>query len=586
MFEKTASSIARGLTSFVRRFLARAYRPQIQAPLVLAVGLFLVNAPLILLPNSLFWDDWTFFTGGSFVPIAHELGRPWTGSALDLLARSGPYAFKIVSYVAIYLGGLCIVGILLQWPGLRPAEATVGGLVYIVAPVAFSRVTASILTFQISTTIFLIAWLLWVVSASTRRHNELWLRAVSYCLFFFSMITTGSLLVFFALPAAHVYLLVRSNGQKRLGQSLVAVFKREWGFLVLPVVAFFVTSSFFVPYGEYSGYNHISLPTIESDNFLRLGGFLSVVLVAGIVLLLAPWTRVGIRIGLAAEIGTVVIVALIFWEISDFRDRAYRVWQIRELDELANLTFPAVLLAIGAILVAAQSALARYRRNQVFPWSPRFKTSVASPILFGVFGLALGMVPYLLVGKPPHPAAFADRLELLLPVGIAFIVSGLAYVLRSFGPGFLPQLPIKILVMVMSLVTLFQYSLMAVDWSKQTLVIDSLVRNPGLSSSSTIVFQDETRHLNWDNRGNPLYEITGWVYTAYGHKGILGVSHETYASYLQRGILENTTVQARSGFAPWSPDGPVSTVVITSNSPRLSLLFGEGEINLDLTVLR
>ena len=541
---------------------------------VLAVTLSAL-VPYFSRPEALFWDDYTLFTGHSFFEETAQWGRPWVGPILALLSSLGPWSYKVVSFSSLVVGFFAVLKILSFHHSISPIARLISASVFVVAPAAFSRVTPAILTFQLSVVLFLIWWA-WFLSFVSRRLGAGALTGILINLgLVLALASNGGLLPFVTVPILHGLLLWPKESGVRL--TLVSYLRKIWWTIPLPFLTYWVTRSVFEPFGRFDGYNSIVILDGFGENEMRLLAIVFAACIGLLVIFIASGRGFKSSRPLVVLLEGVAlsILAFVLWEIADFRDRSFRIWQVSDLDELANLAMPGIVWFFAANRI---SALWRFRCHSPIEDQSADRQALSA---LGIISLALSYVPYLAVGKPPHPAAFADRLEILVPIALSLLFAAntpiVGHAMRRLFSSYLLT---GVLLSIMFATSLFQYSMLLVDWMKQSLVVEALKTGEDFSSFSTLVLVDKTQFLNWDNRGNPLYETTGWARAAYGEQGILAVETSLYESYVQRGILGDASLQEIYGFAGWDSSGGIQLIQITTASSRVDFLLGRGEVSV------
>jgi len=626
--------------------LPRSVATRIKSAILLFLVATIASAHLLLAPEALFWDDWVLFNGGNSSEAASQLGRPWTGFLLNYLSSLGPWAYKLVSFASLFAGALLVQEILKLWPGLTRNSASLGAVVFLLAPVAYSRVFPSILTFHLSLTLFLLGWLILLrAQAPIVLHRRM--RSITASgLIGISTATTASLGLLFLLPFLHLVLVHFPTYERHQLKPLLIRVAKLSPLWLSPIGAFLVSRLLFEPYGLYTDYNSFKFLDFQaSESFLALGFLSSAVVAAGVLLLLV--LNRGVRYTGAITFSLTIVLAYLFFHISDRRDRRHNVWQDLSLGELLDLDLVLLLVIFSVITFWAWLSRILFHVSENAAKTERYLVTHIT-IVFGQLGLALGMLPYLLVGKTPSPSAQDDRLELLLPIGLSWMVVGCYQVIsdpssrrtnQSWGPAVLAITGLTISVYIMigappsvvgilgrvlplagllialsvaavvfrrrrisgksdlagplfaSLVvlailfgSLATSAAITADWRKQELVIQALMNEPDLSEFSTIIISDNYLDLNWDGRRNAIYEVTGWVRESFGSVGILGVSrqHTSFEQALTEGYLESPALQKYYGFSGWDKDGRVAEVALRTTSTFWEILRGTGEVSLEL----
>lgn len=225
-------------------------------PLAAATLLYLVAwGGTMLSANGLYWDDWTLVgvPGEAVVAGYTEFGSPWLGHLHLALLEVGPWLYRVLTLGLMYGVGVAVHAISQRVPWLGAGERSLVVVLVLVLPLNSARHALIDLPYTISLALFFAAWYLLVHHRSPLR-GTVWLATALFVLSY----TTQSLLVFVVLPVAH--LLVREVPVDTWSPSrLVRWAGRRWYLLASPVVFFVAKGVAFPAYGEYEGYNQLSL---------------------------------------------------------------------------------------------------------------------------------------------------------------------------------------------------------------------------------------------------------------------------------------------------------------------------------------
>ena len=411
---------------------------------------------LLLVNRGLYWDDYVLAgqPPGELVRMFTELGLPWGSIAyIAIFATPFPgWLAHVLAFGAYLAATLLFHAILRRAPGLTPTDALVGGLVFAVLPVNVARIAVIDLMYGLSLLAFLAAtWLLLEHIERPRR----WKRVASLVLFVASFYT-ASLLVLYAVPILLGFWILRRAGRG----DLPGVVGRYADFLLLPVGYWIVKALAFRSSGPYEGYNAISAAGL-TDVPRR---FVSV-----------PWQVVGEPLARAIDVaGPIGIVAGVV-------AAAWLVWRGRGL---------------GA---ATESVGAGGSAFQV----PGVVLGIA-----GVAILALGVFPYLAVGRVPAIWDWSSRHQLLVPIGVAVIAAAVARGVGGLGAaGRRVGLVVVGLGLGISVVadvrTLLDYQL---DWFKQEALVDAVRATPEAAAAHHVRIDDRATALNALRRTYRFYE--------------------------------------------------------------------------------
>lgn len=222
----------------------------------------------MLVPNAIYWDDWTLYQVSSEViyDTFNQAGSMFNiGGHMHVAFLSiGPWFYKILTFVLMFGAGIALDNILRKYNSVSTEARFLIVLFFLVLPFYWARVALIDIGYTISYFLFFLAW------ACIDRH-----RLIPLVLFFLSF-NTNSLLVFYALPFLDVY--YRSvNGPISL-RSFVEYSLRKIDFVALPFAYFALKLWLYSPWGEYAGYNEsyrlvnlVAAPLLMAFDFFTVG---------------------------------------------------------------------------------------------------------------------------------------------------------------------------------------------------------------------------------------------------------------------------------------------------------------------------
>jgi hypothetical protein len=229
------------------RALTCGIEPQYFLPLL--VTYLIAHAGIFLILNSVFWDDWTLFDQApqTLLDIFTMDGSvfAWIGHMHIALLSIGPWAYRILTLLLMFLSGVLLWKVLERQMWIRVEARFAIVLLFLVLPFNWARVALIDFPYTLCYFSFFLGWYL---IARNR-----WL---ALCFFLISF-NTNSLLVFYLLPIADWYF--RENDAVH-SSSLAKWGRYKLDFLALPFVYWAIKQIYFRPYGMYAGYNeHFSL---------------------------------------------------------------------------------------------------------------------------------------------------------------------------------------------------------------------------------------------------------------------------------------------------------------------------------------
>lgn len=219
---------------------------------------------ILLVPNSIFWDDWLYVNDPTAV-VNHAKQLGWSAFWLHTWLGYSPALYHSVMFVSFWIASLAFMGILRRMPknfALTPFQVFVGTTIFATAPLNLARVSGITIIYSLSHVLFFLAWYLLVRRSKV---GKIW-TGVLVTLFFLSFFT-NSMLVFFVVPILHKAWINVSEGRSgKLTPELV----RFGAFALLAPAWWLVFKTFApAPYGLFEKYNSLLLtwPTIAISGY-------------------------------------------------------------------------------------------------------------------------------------------------------------------------------------------------------------------------------------------------------------------------------------------------------------------------------
>ncbi len=350
-------------------------------------------------------------------------------------------------------------------------------------------------------------------------------RIVALVLFFLSF-NTNSLLLFFALPMLDLFY---RGGAFRSPKNFFLIISRKLDFILIPLIYWYIKTVYYVPYGLYNGYN-----SSQAFSFSKLSNSYH-----------AQWTDFYNNFiyqgGYLAGTGTYLILSL--------------------------STLCAIIL---------NSKYNKNETNNLF--------SNISLVLIGVLAFVFASIPYGLLG---HNASFLDwtsRHQLLLPLGLSFIVVGFFGLLgnrtRIFIFSFVAAL--SIVVNVKNYIDLYT------DWEKQKQLVALFKVEPRLKNAGLIGFEDSAASFNAIGRVYRDYEWTGLLKLAFGDELRYGTNRSAFES-IRKMDQNNPGFTAYYNAADYKNDGVRESIFVKiinkeAEERAISIGFLPRQLKLSLIV--
>ncbi len=213
----------------------------------------LAHGGMLLLGQDIFWDDWFLVDKPPSVIIEYfsQLGAPYFVYLHVWLLKLGPPAYRILTFFLLFGAGLFVWGILSTIRQLDAKDRFLFTALFLLAPVYAARSYLICFPYTLDYTLFFAAWYLWARNTLRPSYS---LHLMALVLFFISF-QTQSLLVFFALPVAHIFTLRQVPNPSGVASFCL----RNIDFLLLPFVAYMSKALLFPAYGSSSGYNQLAV---------------------------------------------------------------------------------------------------------------------------------------------------------------------------------------------------------------------------------------------------------------------------------------------------------------------------------------
>jgi hypothetical protein len=551
---------------------ARSLRPKVYAT-ISAVAVLAWGAAL-LAPRSRFWDDW--IVGYATLQNARELGLPWIGYTLTALSSVGVWSFKVVAIGATIVVGCTTYEISGRGLRLSSRERLLLAMLVVALPLNSARTIVILDTYMWSLAVFFVAWWLLVSKSPSSPGAG---REVVAAILLFASYTTASLLLFTALPLAHLcYLTIRRDVP--WWEGVLRFIARYWYVFLTPIAFWLMRTLYLKPFGVYQSYNTPHFDRGVSDP-LTLD---ALVLSAGLVLVclvLALWLLAG-RSGHERVVRSLSLgaLAVLTGAMGGF------LLVNRESPSLAALVIPVTLLLCAPVLIWACLFPAGLDHTRGDTSEAELGDPCVTPVLaVGLAALVLALLPYLLVGKLPSFHQWETRHQLLMPLGVGIILVATVRALsKSVSPP-LARLVSLGLVATLTFVSLAISVTLVADYRKQAQVIKALAHEPLVAKANLVLFSDEAPDLNYDSRMFQFYEYNGWLTKAFGDPSRLGIDQTSARHFINGNFNRFSANAARYGYGDYRKParGVVVQVIPVEGASWWTLLLDEPSITLRVT---
>jgi len=458
-----------------------------KCPFLSIVFFYLFGNVILLFNNGIYWDDWAIYNS-SFESIMTQFygnGNPLFGY-LHLFLLHSQYAVFIYHLLTVILQ--LLTGYAL-WNSFKFLKVNLDisywiVLIFTIVPYFSAKNTLICFPYTLTYYLFILATYLMIKAVKTK---NLLLRFTALFLFLTSFLT-NSLVVFYIVPYIILYFVVSSQSLNEVQLNFKSIklitlsnIIKTTDFLVLPFVFSFFKFFFFQTSGLYaeSGYNDLSLS--------------SLLLAPKYLMLAIQKSFLGLFSNSLLVIHSDIVFFILFiaftFIISFF---------IKKID-INNLT-----ISIKEVYVF---------------------------LYLGMILFSLAALPYVLVGKTPTFEAYNTRHQLLLPIGTAFILVSLVYILTNKKYFNYIMINIVALFLVFSLSQNFQF---IKGWLKQESLYENMKENKLIFEHNSFIVIDNTTDLNATSRDISFYNLSGIAKKSFGNQKRLICEGDEYFALISQ----------------------------------------------------
>lgn len=459
----------------------------------------MVANALFLLNNGIYFDTVfeNYMTDKELIDHATCLGKPWSGYLQALLlpvdiSGNAVYLYKLVPFVCLLFSAFFLNEILKKIKEIPPPSRLVITLFFALFPVApLVKVFFGVMDYVICYFLFFLSFYLVPQRAS------LIIRIASNFLFFCSFLN-AALLPFYSIVLIYLFYEFYGNNAKNIVESI----KNEkfidktrnfiythLDYIVLPILFWIIKAVLFKPYGFAANYNHVNYKCI-----LGLPLYLPRLIYNNLIdVLMVSWESL--------FVGGIIIFFLyvVVFSFSFFILKEYFKFNVPDRADKKDYAF----------------------------------------FLFGLLAFAVGVLPFVAITKFPQSYYFLCRLQLLIPLGISFLLFYGVKIPLSVCTGISKQNATYFLCFVYSfLITIFTASGInnAIEfhiyWYKQLSLIENFKEESVMKDHTTFLFVDNTRHLDAKKRALSG-EYVGFLTEATGSREKLGLDFDEFMGWVK-----------------------------------------------------
>ena len=212
---------------------------------LLFVMYFIAHGGILILPEAIYWDDWTLFEVDPDIILLtfQEVGSMFNiaGYLHVFLLSIGAWSYKVLTFILMFSTGIAFDFILKKQKFIQIELRFLIVMFFLILPFYWARVALIDIVYTLSYFLFFFSW-----SILSKY------RILAVLLFFISF-NTNSLLVFYLLPFLDLY--YRASSDKINVKTFSVFFVRNIDLALLPFIYFALKLIFYSPTGLYENYN-------------------------------------------------------------------------------------------------------------------------------------------------------------------------------------------------------------------------------------------------------------------------------------------------------------------------------------------
>lgn len=445
---------------------------------ILFVMYFIVNIPILINFNGIYWDDWTLI-GQSLETLNRTFFNAigYSGYMISylhyfMINELGVYSYRLFTFILLFLSGWFVFKILSTVSIFSLKDRFFITILFLIAPLYSAKIALIDFPYTLYSFLFFLGF--FILSSYIYRLN-IFIRMIILLIFFLSFLV-NSLLVFYAIVLIYMFYRLYDTKLSFIKNSILFL-KTKLDFLFLPIVFFIVKSIWFVSRGAHgSEYNKISI-----FNMINPIGYLKTISYSFFepIFILVGDKYFGLLIGLIIFLLVIFRKKLIFTKNYDENEKY-------------NLGL----------------------------------------FLLGLLIFALGTMPYVAVGKIPTSEDWLSRFQLLLPLGFSIVLFyGLKFIVRK-------EIFTNMIIVIICAFGFFhikEQTIYNMDWYYQQSIIENFKNNEDLRQHTTFIIENTVKDKFAKSRDFRFYEINGMSKKIFGDDKRLFVNNkkeiELYKEY-------------------------------------------------------
>lgn len=462
--------------------------PQIKNGYIIRLFLLYLLSNLFLLLNfqGIYWDDWALVTQSSqtIKDIFDKNGFIFIAYLHLFLKKigNGIYIYRLLMFFAYFSAGISLFYILQRIKYFDKKTAFYIALLFLLAPVNNARIALINTPVVLMLALFYFAFFL--LTRYLDRDKNIANRVTILLLFFTSFILE-SLLVFYAIVLFYIlYDLYQKDDQALIKNFII----RYFDFISLPVVFFLLKNLFFKPHGNYTNYN-----ALNSDYSTTL--------------------------------------KLTF---ESFASSFYSPIALAFVTAKAHLILTISFLIVTIVVLKKAPIYFKLNLRSVKQTNKLNASNTLILLLMGIILFVLAVFPYCAVGKLPETGNWNSRHQILVPLGMAFILYFFILFTAKIDKGIANALMYGI-VAIFIVQGFVGYYLYQMDWFYQCSLLKQFESSDIFKNNTTFVVKDNLETDTWVNKGN--LSVNWLLKNAFREDNRLMVKNSKALDYLKKQVM-------------------------------------------------
>ena len=445
------------------------------------------NIFILLNFQGIYWDDWTLYNvdNESMMDQFRMNGGLLAGYMHSLLLPigNGIFIYRILVFITFFMSGIFIYKILSQHISITKEASFWISLIYLTIPlnsakIALINAPAIFLLF-----IFFIAF--YLLTKYISKSKSTWLRISILSLFFISFVM-NSLLVFYAIILLYIlYSIITDSKTNEYPHKIIYIIKifvlKYSDFIILPIIFYIVKSIYFVPSGPYATYNQVSFDFEKIINLID-NSFIE---------------------SIYDPILLSIQTSLTYWYIS-------------------------LMIFITLFLLIQNKTI---ENKKIYYYMTIF--------ILGALFYLLAVFPYAVVDKPPRLTGWESRHQILIPLGLAFILYSIISIFSKLHKN-VPALMFLFLITIFTIQNMYNGYRYMKDWYYQVALEENFKKSKLIQEHTTFIARVTLNNVLANGRHISFYEQNGRMRKVFGNDKRLMVeqkkdigSYKKYKSYKQ-----------------------------------------------------